>query len=287
MWTLEHFDMEYEVVSADDYDKLDALYDTIVLAPGITRARIVDGLDMTRYPQEFAWARGVGDDGLVPARRVRARAAARCSASAPRPRPRSSCSTCRSRAWRPMQPFSHRRLAAARDLRHRSQPAAWGLPSDWVTYFNGDRAFNVSGNAKVVGAYPGHRQHARVRLRGRRRAAARQGRHRLDGRRAGLGHGRRLAVDVPLVAALAVAAGLQLRLPRAVEGGHGAGAQGRRGRRVGRGEPGRRGARDAGDARGARRRLRAGRQGRGGAGRRDDRAGAEHRRAWPRPRPRR
>ena len=36
-----------------------------------------------------------------------------------------------------------------------SQPAAWGLPSDWVTYFNGDRAFNVSGNAKVVGAYPG------------------------------------------------------------------------------------------------------------------------------------
>ena len=34
MWTLEHFDMEYEVVSADDYDKLDALYDTIILAPG-------------------------------------------------------------------------------------------------------------------------------------------------------------------------------------------------------------------------------------------------------------
>ena len=63
MWRFEHFDMEYEVVSADDYDQLDALYDTIILAPGINRARIVTGLDMTRYPEEFAWARGVGETG--------------------------------------------------------------------------------------------------------------------------------------------------------------------------------------------------------------------------------
>ena len=41
MWLFEHFGMEYEVVKAADYDKLDALYDTIVLAPGINRARIV------------------------------------------------------------------------------------------------------------------------------------------------------------------------------------------------------------------------------------------------------
>ena len=60
MWQLDQHEVDYKVVSADDYDKLDALYDTIILAPGITRARIVTGLDMTRHPDEWAWARGVG-----------------------------------------------------------------------------------------------------------------------------------------------------------------------------------------------------------------------------------
>ena len=35
-------------------------------------------------------------------------------------------------------------------------PAAWGLPADGSTYFNGDRAWNVSDpTAKIAGAYPG------------------------------------------------------------------------------------------------------------------------------------
>ena len=171
-----------------------------------------------------------------------------------------------------MQPFSIGG-SLLRETFDTSQPAAWGLPSDWVTYFNGDRAFNVSGNAKVVGAYPGT---------GNMLASGYEvGAEQLRGKAdvvsmdvgPGLGHGRRLAVDVPLVAALAVAAGLQHRLPRAVEGGHGAGAEGRRGRRVGEGEPGRRGARDAGDAADARDPaddLGAGRQGRRRRRRRGD-----------------
>ena len=225
MWTLEHFDMEYEVVSADDYDKLDALYDTIILAPGITRARIVDGLDMTRHPA------GV----RVGARRRRRRA----GPSSPRSCTNggtllglgSASETAQQLLNLPIarvatvQPFSIGG-SLLRETFDTSQPAAWGLPSDWVTYFNGDRAFNVSGNAKVVGAYPGT---------GNMLASGYEvGAEQLRGKAdvvsmdvgPGLGHGRRLAVDVPLVAALAVAAGLQLRLPRAVEGGHGAGAQG-------------------------------------------------------------
>ena len=92
MWTLEHFDMEYEVVSADDYDKLDALYDTIILAPGITRARIVDGPRHDAPPGRSSRGRAASaTTGWSQARRVRAATAARCSAWAPRPRPRSSC----------------------------------------------------------------------------------------------------------------------------------------------------------------------------------------------------
>ena len=153
MWTLEHFGMEYEVVSADDYDKLDALYDAIILAPGINRARIVDGLDPARNPQEFHWARGVGEQGwsqLAAFVRNGGTLLGLGSASETAQQllnlPISRVGT--------VQPF---RIGGSllRETFDTTQPAAWGLPSDWVTYFNGDRAFNVSGNAKVVGAYPG------------------------------------------------------------------------------------------------------------------------------------
>ena len=178
-------------------------------------------------------------------------AAARCWASAPPSETAQQLLNLPISRVATVQPF---RIGGSllRETFDTTQPAAWGLPSDWVTYFNGDRAFNVSGNAKVVGAYPGTGnmlasgyEEGAEQLRGKADVVSMD----VD---AGLGHGRRLAVDVPLVAALAVAAGLQLRLPRAVEGGHGAGAQGRRGRRVGGGEPGRRGARVAGDAGGRR-----------------------------------
>ena len=153
MWSLEHFKMEYEVVSADDYDKLDALYDAIILAPGITRARIVDGLDPARNPAEFHWARGVGEQGwsqLAAFVRNGGTLLGLGSASETAQQllnlPISRVAT--------VQPF---RIGGSllRESFDTTQPAAWGLPSDWVTYFNGDRAWNATGNAKVVGAYPG------------------------------------------------------------------------------------------------------------------------------------
>jgi hypothetical protein len=153
MWTLEHFGMEYEVVSADDYDRLDALYDTIILAPGITRSRIVDGLDASRVPEEFHWARGVGEAGwselaafVQDGGTLLGLGSASETAQQLLNLPISRVST--------VQPFSIGG-SLLRETFDTTQPAAWGLPSDWVTYFNNDRAFNVSGNAKVVGAYPG------------------------------------------------------------------------------------------------------------------------------------
>ena len=177
MWLFEHFGMEYETVKAADYDKLDALYDTIVLAPGVNRARIVSGLDMTRYPEEFAWAGGVGEAGW-------SKLAAFVTGGGTLLGLGSASETAQQLLNLPIQrvattqPFSIGG-SLLRETFDPTVPAAWGLPAEGSTYFNGDRAWNVSDpTAKDRRRLPGHGHDARVGLRGRRRAAARQGRHR-------------------------------------------------------------------------------------------------------------
>ena len=154
MWLFEHFGMEYEVVKASDYDKLDALYDTIVLAPGVTRARIVSGLDMTRYPQEFAWAGGAGEAGW-------SKLAAFVTNGGTLLGLGSASETAQQLLNLPIQrvattqPFSIGG-SLLRETFDPAVPAAWGLQADGSTYFNGDRAWNVSDpSAKIAGAYPG------------------------------------------------------------------------------------------------------------------------------------
>jgi hypothetical protein len=154
MWLLEHSGIEYKVVSADDYPKLDALYDTIILADGITRARIVNGLDMTRYPPEWSWARGVGEAGWSQlAAFVRgggnlvALGSASETAQALLNLPIQRVST--------TQPFNVGGVLL-RESFDDTVPAAWGMPAEWVTWFDSDRAWNVSDpGAKIAGAYPG------------------------------------------------------------------------------------------------------------------------------------
>jgi hypothetical protein len=63
-WLLEQYGINHQVVSAKDFDDLAAKYDVILLVSGITKQRIVNGLDMTRNdPAAFGWAAGVGDEG--------------------------------------------------------------------------------------------------------------------------------------------------------------------------------------------------------------------------------
>ncbi|WP_196807596.1 M14 family zinc carboxypeptidase [Candidatus Solirubrobacter pratensis] len=154
MWLLEHSGIDYKVVSADDYPKLDALYDTIILADGITRARIVNGLDMTRYPAEWSWARGVGEAGwsqLAAFVRGGGNLVALGSAS----------ETAQALLNLPIQkvattsPFQAGGVLL-RESFDSSVPAAWGMPAEWVTWFDSDRAWNVSDpKARIAGAYPG------------------------------------------------------------------------------------------------------------------------------------
>jgi hypothetical protein len=65
MWMLEQYGIPYHVVSAQDFaGDLSAKYDVILLVSGVTKQRIVNGLDMKRNdPAEFGWAAGVGEQG--------------------------------------------------------------------------------------------------------------------------------------------------------------------------------------------------------------------------------
>jgi hypothetical protein len=65
MFLLEQYGINHQVVSAKDFESdLASKYDVILLVSGITKQRIVNGLDMKRNdPAEFGWAAGVGEDG--------------------------------------------------------------------------------------------------------------------------------------------------------------------------------------------------------------------------------
>jgi hypothetical protein len=64
MWLFEQYGFDFQVVSAQDFDgDLSAKYDTIVFPSGLTRGRIVFGLNAARHDREFAWAYGVGEAG--------------------------------------------------------------------------------------------------------------------------------------------------------------------------------------------------------------------------------
>jgi hypothetical protein len=65
MWLLEQYGINHDIVKAQDFaGDLNATYDVILLPQGLSRQRIVNGLDMQRNdPARWAWAAGVGEDG--------------------------------------------------------------------------------------------------------------------------------------------------------------------------------------------------------------------------------
>lgn len=64
MWLLEQYGINHQIVTAQDFADLSAKYDVILLPSGITRQRLVNGLDLTRNdPKEWGWAAGVGEAG--------------------------------------------------------------------------------------------------------------------------------------------------------------------------------------------------------------------------------
>lgn len=153
MWMFEQFGVDYQVVGADDYDKLGDKFDTIVLAPGISTRTLTEGLDPTKYPERFHWARGVPDapeqlDAFV---KGGGNLVALGSAS----------ETARSALDLPLEdvtPTDRSAFAIPGALLKQTfntrVPAAWGMRRSWPVWFDDDPAYRVTGPAQVAASYP-------------------------------------------------------------------------------------------------------------------------------------
>jgi hypothetical protein len=153
-WMLDQYGVNYKVVGADDYTDLDGKYDTIVLADGVSRNTIVNGLDPAKNPAEFAWARGVGDKGW-------SQLADFVSGGGNLVAIGSSSETARQLLDLPIEnaaPSDRDEFNAPGALLRASYkpevPAAWGMPKNWPVWFNNDAAYRIKGEADIASTYP-------------------------------------------------------------------------------------------------------------------------------------
>ncbi|MCF3651746.1 M14 family zinc carboxypeptidase [Synoicihabitans lomoniglobus] len=67
MWVFDQYDVNYRVVSADDFTgDLNDRYDVIVMPSGLSKQRVIKGLDQTKNdPAEWGWAAGIGEEGWI------------------------------------------------------------------------------------------------------------------------------------------------------------------------------------------------------------------------------
>ncbi|MBO0896099.1 M14 family metallopeptidase [Arthrobacter sunyaminii] len=153
MWMMDQFGTNYEVVEAEDYADLAGQFDSIVLAPGISTDRLTTGLDTTKYPEEFAWAAGVPDAPQKLAEfaeqggSVLALGSSSLTAASAMSLPVENITPADRAAFNVPGAL----LAQNYDT---AQPAAWGMPASWPTWFNNDAAFRLTGEGTSVSQYP-------------------------------------------------------------------------------------------------------------------------------------
>lgn len=152
-WMMDQFGTNYEVVEAADYKNLAKKFDTIVLAPGISTQRLTEGLDTSKYPEEFAWAAGVPDgpkklrDFVKKGGNLVALGSASTTAVDALDLPAKNITPTDRAAFNAPGAL----LAQSYDV---SKPAAWGMPESWPTWFNNDAVFSVKDKKARVSNYP-------------------------------------------------------------------------------------------------------------------------------------
>ncbi|WP_028660813.1 M14 family zinc carboxypeptidase [Nocardioides insulae] len=156
MWVMDQYGIDYEVVSAQDYQsgKLNDVYDTIVLPQGITKTRIVDGLDPARYDEEFAWAYGVGEEGWGKLRKFVKKGGTLLAIG-------SSVATAQELLDLPIEPALPGRdeFATGGSLLNQefdnTDMVAWGMPEEWPVWLYNTQAWRPTNNkADIVSNYP-------------------------------------------------------------------------------------------------------------------------------------
>ncbi len=155
-WMFDRDHVNYHVVSADDYAHLGDLYDTIVLASGVSQKSIVTGLDTTKYPPQFGWARGVGTTGwnqlaawvkaggnlvAIGTASTTAQQLLNLPITDPTPTQQSQFSI----------PGSLINTTYNPDVE-----ATWGMPSQWPVWFDDNAAYQVTdtSHAQIGSSYP-------------------------------------------------------------------------------------------------------------------------------------
>ncbi|WP_046767830.1 M14 family zinc carboxypeptidase [Jiangella alkaliphila] len=155
MWLADTYGLNYEVVEADDYANL-AQFDTILVAPGITKARIVTGLNPAVVQEEFHWARGVGEAGWQ-ALATWVRDGGNLVAVG------AAAETARELLALPITnatPADRAAFNAPGTLLNAqfdpAVPATWGMPANWPVWYYNSPAYRVTaGSGATVGAtYP-------------------------------------------------------------------------------------------------------------------------------------
>ncbi|MEW2354113.1 M14 family zinc carboxypeptidase [Spirillospora sp. NPDC029432] len=154
-WMLDQYGVNYKVVGADDYADLAGRYDTIVLADGVSRNTIVNGLDPAKNPPEFAWARGVGEKGWDALGDFVSGGGNLVAVG-------SGSETARQLLDLPVEnavPSDTSKFNAPGALLRANYkpdvPAAWGMPGEWPVWFNRDAAYRITGEATAASTYPG------------------------------------------------------------------------------------------------------------------------------------
>lgn len=157
MWLFDEYGVDYDVVSAQDfeYDSLTELYDTIVLSKGISTEDIVEGLDPARYDEDYAWAYGVGEEGLQKLREFVEDGGTLLAIG-------DSVPTVQDLLDLPIEQVLPRDrdefLTGGSMLNQEfdvTNPVAWGMPESWPVWFYDTGAYQVTGDgAEVAGNYP-------------------------------------------------------------------------------------------------------------------------------------
>ena len=154
MWQLDQHEVDYKVVRADDYDKLDALYDTILMPDGISQSRIVSGLNPATVPERFHWARGAGQAGWDALKAFVSNGGTLVAIGSSGETARTLLSLPAERVVPPSPfavPGSLMRVRSAEDV-----PEMWGMPREWTTWSDGDTGYRITdaSKAKAGSTYP-------------------------------------------------------------------------------------------------------------------------------------
>lgn len=157
-WQFEQYGVNHQIVTAQDFQgSLNDKYDVIVLPPGMTKNRIIQGLDPAKNPPEFAWGFGVGEAGW---RKLRSFVEAGGTLLALGDAVPGTAELLTLPIERVL-PTDDAEFFGPGSLLNQNydtaSPVAWGLPAERPVFFNEDQAYRVTGNSaqsKVVSSYP-------------------------------------------------------------------------------------------------------------------------------------